>query len=364
MDRRGFLKALGISLSSCYWSIPIAEAAQSPLLCTLADQPFPLPRSIKVVSIGNDNSLVASMQRELSFYSLQIPIEFIAIQGTNDVTIPHARTIRLPFAGGRGLYDLSGNPRRLAWEMQDEIKAAMSNADLVLLAVALDSDIAFGTCDIVAKLARDSGALTVALVGAPLIGSEGMGGIAEKQAKTLGAAAINRMLNEADCVYATKMRFGIPSSYFEDDWGYTNAIAHLLLFTAGLPLSPTIGSQLRSLFTQSGRVIYGYGNKKNVDAAVDQALDPELYYWAQAAGKIPTAASGLVVVSSHPQFISDSLAAVKAAITRNPPLKSTGKPYWRENANVIFLARQEEFFDPVEGNMSVEIISTNIEYET
>lgn len=363
MDRRGFLKALGIGLSSCYWAVP-AVADQSPLLCTLADQHSPFPRAIKVVSIGNDNSLVASMQRELSFCSLQIPIEFIAIQGANDVPIHNSRTIRLPFAGGRGLYDLSGNPRRLAWKMQDEIKAAMSNADLVLLAVALDSDIAVGTCDIVAKLARDSGALTVALVGAPLVGSEGRGGIAEEQAKTLSEAAINRMLNEADCVYATKIRFGIPEGEWGSDWGYTYSIAHLLMFTAGLPLSSTIGNQLRSLFTQSGRVIYGYGNEKNAEATVDQALNPELYYWAQAAGKIPTAASGLVVVSSHPQSISDSLAAVKAAITRNPPLKSTGKPYWRKNSNLIFLARQEDFFDPVEGNMSVEIISTNIEYET
>lgn len=142
------------------------------------------------------------------------------------------------------------------------------------------------------------------------------------------------------------------------------------MFASGLPLSPAIDSQLRSLFTQSGQVRFGDGYVKNrgesVDKAVDDALDPEIFnsYWDDNNRKIPTAASGLVVVSSHPDSISDSITSVRAAISRNLPLKKTGKPYWREDSKLIFLARPEDFYDPVKGNMTIEIVSTGIEYET
>lgn len=211
MDRRRFLKTLGVGVTSCYLPVLTAGAEQSSLLGTLADQSSRSPQSIKVVSMGNDKSLVESMQFELSFCSQRIPIEFISIQGTTEIPIPNVRAIQLPFAGSSVLYDSSGSVRRMALEMQDEIKAAIAGADLVLIAVSLDSDIAFGACDVVAKLARHSGALAVALVVAPFVGSEGIGGITEVHAERVSKQAINRMLTQADCVHAANGWGVIPA---------------------------------------------------------------------------------------------------------------------------------------------------------
>ena len=384
MDRRSLLKTLGVGFSMGCSSMSNADVEQSLPVITAPNVPSPFSQIAKIVTVGRHcASLVDSLKVDLDYFGQTMNSEFIAIQENNEPSISHARVVRSPV-------EFSGFPdngaavaKKWAWEVREEITATLAGADIVVLVVALDSDLAFVACDVLARIARNTGALTIAIVGTPLADISGSMETYEDQLsyELLSTAAVYRIMNEADCVYTDEGYWEgkFDEKYVDDEtikssidygsWCFLNShdLISRMIRSASLPLAFGVEfNQFRSTFIQSGKLAYGYGiddiaeGNQSVEMALGNGRNS--YVWGRLENRIHTAAAGIVVVTSHPRSVDDALTMVKTIIQRNEPLKRSGKPYWRENANLVFQANPDKKCDllPGVGRMKVERISTVI----
>jgi len=125
--------------------------------------------NIKVVGVGGGgcnavNRMVTDGVRGVTFYVMNTDaqmLEGIDVEGVNKLTIGKDVTHGL----GAG-----GNPeigRKAAVEAEKEIKEALEGANMVFVAAGMGGGTGTGAAPIVAKIAREIGALTVAVVTSP-----------------------------------------------------------------------------------------------------------------------------------------------------------------------------------------------------
>ena len=384
MDRRSLLKTLGIGLSMGCSSMSHADVEQSLPVITAPNVPSPFSQIVKIITVGRHcASLVDSLKVDFDYFGQWTNSEFIAIQEKSEPSISHARVIRSPVEFSAFPDNRAAVAKKWAWEVREEITATLASADIVVLVVTLDSDLAFGACDVLARIARNTGALTIAIVGTPLADISGSVETYEDQLSYdfLSTAAVYRIMNEADCVYTDEGYWEgkfdeeyvddetIKTTIDHDSWCFLNShdLISRMIRSASLPLAYGVEFNLfRSTFLQSGILAYGYGiddiavGNQSVERALGNGRNS--YVWGCLENRIHTAAAGIVVVTSHPRSVDDALAMVKATMQRNAPLKRSGKPYWREKASIIFQANPDKKCDlfPGDGRMKVEIISTDI----
>ncbi len=177
MKRRGFLNALGLAFysNSCLNKNLLAEQRWP---VSSIQNHFSLSRqSIKVIGIGdNGNLLIAEMQDHLSGKDYKCDVDFISIQDGAEIFNARAQTSRLSLDVASIVQNRAAISREWVREFQEKIEFWLSGAQLVLLIVSLDSNLAFAVCDVVTRLARNSGALTIVQVGTPLVDDGAMGG--------------------------------------------------------------------------------------------------------------------------------------------------------------------------------------------
>ena len=359
MKRRVFVKTLGLVLSNCYCPIKNGFPEQRVPISVLQNNSLHRPRSIKVVGIGDHSySLTEDLQENLKRGKIQHDVDFIIIQDNSGNHISCTDIITLPIAINKNTLGHTVMGKTLT----NVIQKVLSGAELILLIVSLDSDFAFTVCDEVAKLARNSGAFTVVQVGTPLVDTcEGL--VLDGKNVVQTAAAIARLEQESDCFY-TGFDYWLPSLSETDtsEWYWGASIIQSLIDAARYSSDDEF-HKLRTLFKQVGEARLGIGIfEQNIDDLVEQALDPRWNRSSRAGEIMHTASIGFIVVHSHPQSIDHALNSVKAVINRNSPLKSTGKPYWRDDSEFVFLPMINQRYEPEQDHL-VEILSAN-RYET
>lgn len=241
--------------------------------------------------------------------------------------------------------------RALVQNREQEIIMRLQGADMVLLVISLDCALSYAASEIIAELSRDTGALTIALIGAPY-------GCFSCDASH---NVINNVLGIVDSVITSE---GIWA--FESDgrtkwcWGYETTAPKDLLWCA--TKSEASFNSLKQLFTQSGRSVCGHGLGDSVIEAIGEALDQEIFHWFDSYEKPATAKSALVSVLADWQTIGNVMDEVKSALCHNAPLARTEKPYWHGDQQFLVTASEDESW-LMAPYISVNIISTGVVFE-
>lgn len=240
--------------------------------------------------------------------------------------------------------------KALVQSREQEILTRLQGADMVLLVISLDNELSYAACEILAKLSRDTGALTIALIGAPYYD------FIPDATRT----AINSVLNQADSVIASDGMWN-GSNFKKLKWGWwhqTDVPNNLLGYAAK---SNANFNQLKQMFTQSGRSVCGQSFGDSVVEAVECTLYQSLFQWFHRDGYVvDVATSGLVTVSADWQSVGNVLDEVKAILSQNAPLTDTGKPYWHGAQQLIVTAAEDDSW-LMAPYISVNIISTGVE---
>lgn len=122
---------------------------------------------IRVLGIGGGggNTLQHMINESLS------GVEFIAIntdsQALNKTTSPLKVQIGVKLTGGLGAGCDPNKGRKAAEESKDDIKKLLSGSDMVFIAAGMGGGTGTGAAPVIAEIAKESGALTVAVVTKP-----------------------------------------------------------------------------------------------------------------------------------------------------------------------------------------------------
>lgn len=241
--------------------------------------------------------------------------------------------------------------KTLVLSHQLEIITRLQGADMVLLVISLDCAMSFATGEMLAKLSRDTGALTIAMIGAPY------GCFLHEATHNV----INNVLSSVDSVITSEGIWACESDgRTKWCWGYETTAPTDILWCA--TKSEADFNALKKLFTQSGRSVYGHGLGDSVVEAMNEALDQELFYWFDSYGKPAKATSALVSVLADWQTIGNVMDEVKTVLCNNAPLAGTKKPYWHGAQQYLVTAAEEESW-LIGSTIFVNIISTGVVFE-
>lgn len=234
---------------------------------------------------------------------------------------------------------------------KQEIITRLQEADMVLLVVSLDCALSYAASEMIAKLSRDTGALTIAMIGAPY------GCFLHEATHNV----INNVLSSVDSVITSEGIWACESDGRTTwCWGYETTAPKDILWCA--TKSEADFNALKKLFTQSGRSVYGHGLGDSVVEAMNEALDQELFYWFDSYGKPATAKSALVSVLADWQTIGNVMDDVKTVLCHNAPLAGKRKSYWHGAQQFLVTAAEEESW-LIGSTIFVNIIATGVVFE-
>jgi hypothetical protein len=241
--------------------------------------------------------------------------------------------------------------RALVQSHELEIITRIQGADMVLLVISLDCAMSYAASEMIAKLSRDTGALTIAMIGAPY------GCFLHEATHNV----INNMLCVVDSVITSEGIWACESDgRTKWCWGYETTAPKDILWCA--TKSEADFNALKQLFTRSGRSVCGHGLGDSVVEAMNEALDQELFHWFDSCGKPATSTSALVSVLADWQTIANVLDEVKTVLCHNVPLARTRKPYWHGAQQFLVTAAEEESW-LIGSTIFVNIISTGVVFE-
>lgn len=365
MDRRSFLKAFGAALAGCSVA-SVAEAAH-PLMegvfrgATKTHMP-----SMKVIGMGRSGlALMQSMQTGPETLPSHIQADYLAIRFNGRITrgilSPDLEwAVPLNYHRWREVSDdlqnVAVNRQRIPG-MERELSEYVKGADIVLLLVSLDNAMSFAACDAVAKIARNSGALTVALAGVPY--GQHLEDISDESLRMASHDAVNRFLGESDCVITTDGIWGAGSTIESVSWdfGYQSSVPCSLL-SAAWATSMNGGNfdGLRQVLSGSGKAVHGFGLGRSAREAIKEAFERQ--YWLDKYGKTAVASSGVVIVSAHPKSVDARLDEVRSELARIQPLEI---PQWGGKPDILLLAAPDDRLQD-DKYFCVDIVSTGVEF--
>lgn len=187
MDRRYFLKGLGAGTVD----LSLPPSASSAKTC-------------KVIGIGGtgcnfvhaasqSGAILASSQWVPEFICIDLDLAVLNYIDADNAAMPGGASIKTLSLAAFGAAGRVNRGRAAALRKRDTLRALLTDTDMVFLVAGLGGGTGSGVTPIMAKLARESGALTVAAVVTPL---EFEGETRNKTADT----AIRYLKREADVV--------------------------------------------------------------------------------------------------------------------------------------------------------------------
>ena len=228
---------------------------------------------IKVIGVGGGGSNAVNRMIENGVTG----IEFIVVNTDKQAldASPAERKIQVGTGVTAGL-GAGGNPEvghRSAEESRDEIADAVSKADLVFVTAGMGGGTGTGAAPVVANIAKQSGALTVAVVTKPF-GFEG------PQRKTNAETGIEKMRNEVDSYIVVpndKLKEMLPKRVSVRE-AFAEADNILRQGVQGISDLITIPGEVnldfqdvRSVMGDAGPALMGIGNARGETRATDAA---------------------------------------------------------------------------------------------
>lgn len=367
MDRRSFLKALGTTFAGCSLASVVEAAIPSMYEASQRSSVSRMP-PIKVIGIGRTGiGLMQSIPIGPDALARYVQADYLSIRFdgriTRGIEPPDTEwTVPLDYhrwhEAADDLHNVAAARQKIPG-MERELSAYVKDAGFVLLLIGLDNAMSHACCDAVARIARRSGASTIALVGVPYGQSAEV--FSDESLQIASHDAVNRILCEADCVITSEgIWAGIDGEPLSWSFGYPiQAPYHLL--SAIWAASTTGGGtdRLKRVLSSSGKAVYGDGGGHSAREAIEDALGEYQHRWFDSYEKATTAAAVIVIVSGHPKSVNAMLNQVQIELTQTAPLKTPrlgGKP------EMLFLAVADDSFEDDGYFYSVSIISTGIEF--
>lgn len=233
---------------------------------------------IGVGGAGNNavNRMIDEKINNVEFYVLNTDKQALSISQANNRIVLGKKT-----TGGLGA---GGNPeigREAAEESIDDIKKIVEGAHMVFIAAGMGGGTGTGAAPVVARIARDAGALTVAIVTRPFT-AEGKTRIANS---VKGLGELRDVVDSIIIVSNDKLLLNAGSkpvnqSFFEADSVLSQSVktvTDLILMPATINMD---FADVRNVLKKSGMALIGFGMgqgpNKTIDAAQNAVSSPLL----------------------------------------------------------------------------------------
>ncbi len=239
-----------------------------------------------------------------------------------------------------------------AIESYDEIKAALTGADIVFIAVGLGGGTGTGAAPVIAQIAKEIGALTISVVTKPFL-FEG------KRRQRLALAGLEELKNESDSIVVIPndkllsiidSKLGIRQSFKIVD----GVLAQAVSGTSGVILSSGDNdinldfADLRTVMSHPGMALMGVGEFEGDNAAfesIKSAIESPLLDNMSINGAMGV----LVHFSMHPEFPMLELAEAMEVVHESV----------HEDADVFFGTTTDE--NMAENFVRITLVATGFE---
>ncbi|MDR0300824.1 MAG: cell division protein FtsZ [Treponema sp.] len=231
-----------------------------------------VPAVIKVVSTGGAganalNRMIETRLPGVEFISINTDIQDLRAKSKAPVKVQ----IGVKITGGRGAGGVPEKGEKAALEDQEAIASVLAGADMVFLAAGMGGGTGTGSAHVIARIAKNLGALTVAVVTTPFE-YEG------RYKKKLAMEGIAKLTGEVDAIIIIPNQhlFKIIDSNTTWDEAYIQADKVLCLGVQGIAgLITEVGFQnvdfadVETIMKGKGQALLGIGSGKGENRAAD-----------------------------------------------------------------------------------------------
>ena len=300
---------------------------------------------IKVIGVGGGgNNTIHSMIEE----GIQ-GVTFIAANTDKQILNASSAEVIMPLGySTRGL-GAGADPqqgRNAALESEDEIKKVLDGSDMVIVAAGMGGGTGTGAAPVIARIAKDSGALTVGIVTTPF----DFEGSTRMENALLGLEEMKKVTDSLIVVSNNKLLEQYGGITLKDSFLYADMILKqsVRTITDLIAVKGTINldfADLRTIMKDKGRALIGIGQANGGEdmaerAAMEAISSPIL------EASISGATDAIVNVSGANISLEDANKAVK-----------TIKKYASPNINIIFgVSLNEKIGDAI----YVSVIATGL----
>lgn len=227
--------------------------------------------NIKIVGVGGGGSNAVSRMTKEKVKSVELYCLNTDIQALESMEVPHRIRIGERLTKGLGA---GGDPdlgRESAEESQDEILKAIKGADMVFIASGMGGGTGTGAAPVIARLAKATGALTVAVVTKPFtfegqrrrrLADEGIKLLSEK-VDTIITISNDRLLELCDPSVSIMGAFAMVDDILTQG---IQAISDVITVAGEINVD---FADVRSIMADSGRALMAIGTGKGDDRVAE-----------------------------------------------------------------------------------------------
>lgn len=230
---------------------------------------------IKVFGVGGGGSNAVNKMIEDKITGLDFYVANTDVQALNDSKLPPENRIILGENLTKGL-GAGANPeigKKAAEESTDDIKELVKTTDLVFVAAGMGGGTGTGAAPIIAKIAKDSGALVVGIVTTPF----DFEGTARSKNAKIGLKALKDHVDSIIVVSNNRLlaelgSFSITDSFRFSDATLKNAVRTIADLINKHSLINLDFADVKAVIENQGLALIGTGKASGEDAAVEAAI--------------------------------------------------------------------------------------------
>ena len=307
---------------------------------------------IKAIGVGGGGGNMINHMVEQNIAGIELIIANTDAQALDSSLAPYKIQIGPSVARGRGCGMVPDKGREAAMESYEEIKEALSGADLVFIAAGLGGGTGTGAAPIVAQAAKEVGALTVAVVTTPFkfegrkrtkLAEQGLEEL-KKESDSIIVIPNERLLSVVEKTLGVKESFRLVDDILSQA---VSGISNVIISHSPSDINLDF-ADVKTVMSHRGLALMGVGHASGQNAAYDAAIQA---ISSPLLGDISiNGAQGILVhFKIHPDY----------PILQISEAMNTIEEFADEEASVIFGTTTDE--NIAEDEVYITIIATGFE---
>jgi len=307
---------------------------------------------IKAIGVGGGGGNMINHMVEQNISGIELIIANTDAQALDSSLAPYKIQLGPSVARGRGCGMVPEKGREAAMESYEEIKEALSGADLVFIAAGLGGGTGTGAAPVVAQAAKEVGALTVAVVTTPFkfegrkrtkLAEQGLEEL-KKESDSIIVIPNERLLSVVEKTLGVKESFRLVDDILSQA---VSGISNVIISHSPSDINLDF-ADVKTVMSHRGLALMGVGHASGQNAAYDAAIQA---ISSPLLGDISiNGAQGILVhFKIHPDY----------PILQISEAMNTIEEFADEEASVIFGTTTDE--NIAEDEVYITIIATGFE---
>jgi cell division protein FtsZ len=305
--------------------------------------------NIKVIGVGGGGNNAVNTMIKSGLKGVEFITANTDIQALEKSLAPHKIQLGVALTKGLGAGANPSVGRQAAQEDADVIRESLEGADMVFITCGMGGGTGTGSAPVIAQIARDMGALTVAVVTKPFVfegrqrmrhADEGLEEL-KRAVDTIITIPNQRLLGVIDKRTPFKEAFGIVDDVLRQA---VQGISDVIMMEGYINLD---FADVRTIMSSMGRAVMGIGKARGENRAVE-AAQKAVSSPLLEEGNIDGARGVLINITGGPDM------AMTEVIEASSIIHETAD----ENANIIF---GSVIRDDIEDEIYVTVIATGFD---